>query len=129
MNKAPVYQTIDEYIAMQPEEHQANLGLIRKTIKEAVPEALETISYQMPSFKYHGMLCYFALFKDHYSLFVEPKIKNAFIKDLGSYTTTKSAIHFPFNREIPVYLIQEIVRFTAITNLEKAEAKKIKRKG
>lgn len=128
MKSSPNYKSIDEYIAFQQPEHQANLGLIRNTIKATVPDAQETISYQMPSFKYHGMLCYFAVFKNHYSLFVEPRIKDAFATELSSYSTTKSTIHFPFADEIPVGLIEEIVRFAAIRNLEKAEAKKMKRK-
>jgi uncharacterized protein YdhG (YjbR/CyaY superfamily) len=124
----PSYKTTDEYIAFQPEEHRANLDLIRNTIKTTVPEAHEVISYQMPAYKYHGMLCYFALFKDHYSLFVSPEIRLIFDKDLASYKTTKSAIHFPLNGPVPVKLIEEIVRFAAITNLEKAESKKLKKK-
>jgi uncharacterized protein YdhG (YjbR/CyaY superfamily) len=128
MHSAPIYKTIDEYILLQTGQHQDNLKMIRQTIKAAVPEALEVISYQMPSFKYFGMLCYFAVFKDHYSLFVSPAVRDAFSKDLVSYKTTKSAIHLPFNRPIPVKLIEEIIRFAAITNLGKAEAKKEKKK-
>jgi len=126
MIKDPVYNTIDEYIALQPAQHHANLELIRNTIKAIVPEAVEAISYQMPAFKYHGMLCYFAVFKDHYSLFVSPEIREAFSKDLLPYKTTKSAIHFPLDETVPVKLVEEIIRFTAITNLGKAESKKSK---
>ena len=128
MIKDPVYNTVDEYLALQPEQHQANLELIRNTVKTTVPEAVELISYQMPAFKYHGMLCYFAVFKDHYSLFVSPEIREAFSNMLLSYKTTKSAIHFQLNETVPVKLVEEIIRFTAITNLEKAEAKKSKSK-
>ena len=39
--------------------------MIRKTIKEAAPEAEEAISYQMPTFKYKGNLVYFAAYKNH----------------------------------------------------------------
>jgi len=120
----PRYNTVNEYIAMQLPDLKENLELIRNTIKSTAPEAQELISYQMPAFKYHGMLCFFAVFKDHYSLFVSPAIRQAFDHDLKLFKTTKSAIHFPLNAPIPVKLIAEIVRFAAITNLEKAEAKK-----
>ena len=122
--KNSIFTYVDEYISVQPEQHQANLRLIRIIVKSTVPEAAETISYQMPAFKYHGMLCYFAVFKDHYSLFVSPGIHSAFSAELKSFKTTKSAIHFSFNQPIPEKLIADIVRFAAITNLEKAEAKK-----
>jgi len=128
MLSSPPYKTIDEYVTLQPSEHQVNLALIRNTIRVTVPEAVEAISYQMPAFKYHGMLCYFAVFKDHYSLFVSPEVRQAFDKELKLYSTTKATIHFPFNKQIPVKLIEEIVRFAAVTNLEKAEAKKLKKK-
>jgi uncharacterized protein YdhG (YjbR/CyaY superfamily) len=128
MKSYPEYQTVKEYFALQPEEHRHNLELIRQTIKSTVPDALEAISYQMPAFKYHGILCYFAVFKDHYSLFVSPEIRTAFSNELKSFKTTKSAIHFPLNGPIPVELIEEIIRFAAIKNLEKAEAKASKHK-
>ena len=38
---------------------------IRKTIKTAAPKAEEVISYQMPGYKYHGMLVFFAAYKNH----------------------------------------------------------------
>jgi uncharacterized protein YdhG (YjbR/CyaY superfamily) len=128
MIPTPNYKTIDDYIFVQPEEHRANLELIRNTIKSTVPEAVEVISYQMPAFKYHGVLCYFAVFKDHYSLFVSPKTIEAFSGSLLSYKTTKGTIHFSFKEPVPFNLIEEIVRFVSITNLEKAGAKKSKPK-
>jgi uncharacterized protein YdhG (YjbR/CyaY superfamily) len=38
---------------------------LRKTIKAAAPKAEEVISYQMPGYKYFGMLVYFAAYKNH----------------------------------------------------------------
>lgn len=124
----PSYKTIDEYISLQPEQHRKNLEIIRQTIRNAVPEAEELLSYMMPAFKYHGMLCYYAVFKDHLSLFVAPKVKDAFTERLKSFSQTKSAIHFPFTGEIPVEIIKEIITYTALTNLEKAQAKKSAKK-
>jgi len=128
MKSDPPFNTVNVYIALQPEEHRANLELIRNTIKTTVPEAVEGISYQMPVYKYHGMLCYFAVFKDHYSLFVSPPVREAFTNVLKPYKTTKSAIHFPLNTPVPVSLVKEIITFAAITNLEKAAEKKPKGK-
>jgi uncharacterized protein YdhG (YjbR/CyaY superfamily) len=128
MQPSPSYKTVDEYIALQPEDRQFKLEIIRKTIKATVPEAVEGISYQMPYYKYHGMLSYFAVFKDHYSLFVSPAVHEAFSDVLKPYKTTKSAIHFPLDSEIPVKLIESILRFAAISNLRKAEAKKSERR-
>ena len=57
------FKSIDEYMAQQPDSNKTILQKIRQTIKEMVPEAEETISYQMPAFKYFGVLVYFAGFK------------------------------------------------------------------
>src|SRR5262245_19270298 len=57
-------QTIDAYIAAFPPHVQAILEQIRMTIREAAPDAEETISYQMPTFMLHGQyLVYFAAYK------------------------------------------------------------------
>ena len=54
------FKDIDEYIAIQTPKVQILLEQMRQTIKKAAPEAEELISYNMPAFKYHGMLVYFA---------------------------------------------------------------------
>ena len=61
--KAPI--TINEYISGFPINVQDILNKIRKTIHEAALEAEEAISYQMPAFKFKGILVYFAAFKKH----------------------------------------------------------------
>jgi hypothetical protein len=62
--------TVEDYLAAVPEEPRAVLEKLRKTIMAAAPEATETISYQMPTFKLRGrFLVSFAAFKDHCSLF------------------------------------------------------------
>ena len=59
------FKTIDEYIASFPEDVQTALQKLRRAIKEAAPEAEETISYQMPAFRLGGILVWFAAFKSH----------------------------------------------------------------
>ena len=59
------YKTIDEYIKTFPVDIQGILEKMKQTIREAAPEAIETISYQMPTFKLNGNLVYFAAFKNH----------------------------------------------------------------
>ncbi len=61
--KAPA--NIDDYIAAFPPEIQAILEKIRATIRKAAPDAVETISYQIPTFTLCGNLVHFAAFKNH----------------------------------------------------------------
>lgn len=118
-----IFKNIDEYIAGQPENLREDLELIRETIKRAAPDATETISYQMPGFKYHGVLVWFAVNKNHIGFYVRPQVKNLFAGQLEGFTTTKSAIHLPIGKPIPVELIYDIARHTAESNLQSAQLK------
>jgi uncharacterized protein YdhG (YjbR/CyaY superfamily) len=115
--------TINDYLANQDVSVRYSLEKLRHTIKKAVPEAEETISYQMPAFKYLGMLAYFAAFKNHYSLFVKPKVLQVFKDDLKQYELSKSAIRIPKGKPVPVQLVTKIIKFGAKENLDKAKAK------
>ena len=46
--------TIDDYLAPLPADVRSALEQLRRTIKAAAPETTESISYQMPTFKYGG---------------------------------------------------------------------------
>lgn len=101
--------TVDEYIANFSTEIQTILQSIRNTIKQAAPEAEECISYQMPAYKYHGMLVYFAAFKNHIGLYALPSGNTAFQKELSTYKTGKGSIQFPLDKPMPFDLITKIV--------------------
>lgn len=124
------FKTIDEYIDRQNDPAKTLLAQLRQIIKEAAPEAVEGISYKMPVFKYHGMLAYFAAFKNHYSLFITPGVMQTFNELLDGFSTTKSAIHFPFDQPVQEKLVTEIIRYAKSFNLQrealKATAKKKK---
>ena len=114
---------IESYFAAQPDNVRLILEKMRKTIKEAVPEATELISYQMPAFKFHGMLAWYAPFKNHYSLFV-PKVLADFKDELKQYQLSKGGIRFPLDHPVPVELVKKIVQYCAQVNLENEQLKK-----
>ncbi len=60
---------IDEYLENLNEKDKAALEKLRQIIKSAAPEAIETISYGMPAFRFHGMLVGFAAWKAHYGFY------------------------------------------------------------
>ena len=106
------YKNIDEYIAVFPDSVQLVLKKIRKIIQEAAPQASETISYQMPTYKLNGKnLVHFAGWKNHIGLYPTPSATNAFSEKLTKYKYAKGSIKFPLNETIPYSLIKEIVRF------------------
>lgn len=106
------FTTIDEYIKTCPEDVQSILEKIRQTIRNAAPEAVETISYGIPTFNLDGKyLVYFAAWKNHIALYPIPSGTEAFKKELSQYKGTKGSVHFPFDKPIPYDLVEKIVRF------------------
>lgn len=120
MKKQPIAKNIDEYISSQPEKVKAILEKLRQTIRKAAPEAEEVISYQMPAFKYHGMLVYFAAWKNHIGFYPVSSGIKAFNKELSAYEKSKGTIKFPIDKPIPYNLISKIVKFRVKENLAKA---------
>jgi uncharacterized protein YdhG (YjbR/CyaY superfamily) len=121
-------KNIDEYIATFPKEVQEILEKVRLTIRNAVPDAQEAISYQIPTFTLNGSsLIYFAGYKKHVGLYPAP-IENAEFKaKLSPYASGKATAKFPLDKPIPFDLIGKIVKFKAKENLKRAEAKRKKR--
>jgi len=102
--------SVNEYIQDAPAEVQHKLKLLRKTIKALVPTAEERISYGMPFYDYKGRLVYFANQSNFIGLYIPPPIIQDHEKELKKYITTKSAIHFPLNEDLPILLIESLVK-------------------
>lgn len=119
-----LFSSVDEYLALQPDDLRKKLQVLRQTILQAVPKAEEIISYQMPAYRYKGMLAYFGVAKRHYALYVSPENLNQFRHKLSGFSLTKSAIHFPLDMPVPVDLVKEILQNAFRKNIEKEELKK-----
>ena len=83
--KKSTFKSIDEYILQFPSEIQQILEKIRRVIKESAPNAVEKISYQMPTFYLHGNLVHFAAFKSHIGFYPDPSGIEAFKEELSKY--------------------------------------------
>jgi uncharacterized protein YdhG (YjbR/CyaY superfamily) len=110
------FNNIDEYIGIFSENIQTILKELRQTIKQVAPDAKEAISYQMPTFKLNGNLVHFAVCKNHIGFYPTPSAIVEFKQKLSKYETSKGAIKFPIDEEIPLELVKEIVRFRVIEN-------------
>lgn len=120
MNKSK-FETIDKYISSFPKSTQKILKSVRKTIKEVVPEAIEAISYGMPTFKLNGNLVHFAGYKSHIGFYPTPSGVEAFKKDLEKYKTSKGAIQFPLDKPMPLDLFKKIVKYRVKEMLKKSK--------
>jgi uncharacterized protein YdhG (YjbR/CyaY superfamily) len=111
--------TIDGYIAVQPEEVQPVLNKIRKTIKKAAPKAIEKMSWRMPTFWQDENLIHFAVFKKHIGIYPGAQSLVHFEQELSGYKTTKGAIQFPLDKPVNYNLIAEITKYrvSAVENL------------
>ena len=106
-------KTIDEYIALYPPDVQEILQKIRLTVRGAVPDAEETISYRMPAFRKKKILIYFAAFKNHVGLYPPVKGDTALLKAVAPYAGEKGNLRFPLDQPIPYELIERIVKLRA----------------
>lgn len=116
-------KTIDEYIAGCPADVQERLQKIRATIRKAAPKATEVISYQMPAFKQHGNLVYFAAAKKHIG-FYPPVSDVALKKEAAVYAGPKGNLKFPLDQPIPYALITKIVKVRVKEDAARATAKR-----
>ena len=125
MEKAKVApETVDQYIAAFPADVKKRMQQLRKTIKAAAPKAEEVISYQMPGYKYFGMLVYFAAYKNHIGFYPGAGGVLEFYKKLSSFKSAKGSVQFPHDRPIPYDVISKIVKFRVKQNEEKLSLKK-----
>ncbi|WP_238882849.1 DUF1801 domain-containing protein [Clostridium sp. YIM B02551] len=118
---------ISEYILKFPAEIQDILNALRKVIREAAPEADEKISYQMPTFVFHGNLVHFAAYKNHIGFYPTPSAISAFKAELSEYKGAKGSVQFPIEKPLPYELISRIVKFRVDENIIKVENKSKKK--
>jgi uncharacterized protein YdhG (YjbR/CyaY superfamily) len=128
MTRALQPKDIDSYIAQFPADVQAILKKVRTTIRRAAPDATETISYQMPAFRLHGVLVYFAGWKNHIGLYPPVTGDEALEQAVAPYAGEKGNLKFPLDRPIPYDLIERIVKLRVRQDMAKAAARRKPRK-
>ena len=117
-------RAVDAYIRSADRSAQKKLREVRKAIREVAPLAKERISYGMPYYDYRGRLAWFGLQSKHIGLYLRPPVIQQHLKELEGYVTTKSAVHLPLDREIPVSLVKRLVRARMIINEAEARARR-----
>jgi uncharacterized protein YdhG (YjbR/CyaY superfamily) len=105
------FSTVDEYIATFPADVQAILQQVRQTIRAAVPEPGEKISYQIPTITMDGQaLLYFSGWKQHISVYPIPDGDEALAAEIAPYRSGKGTLKFPLNKPIPYDLIARLAQ-------------------
>lgn len=120
---------IDSYIATFPGNVQTLLKKVRRTIRAAAPKATEVISYRIPAYRQHGMLVYFAGFKNHIGLYPPVRGNAALQKAAAKYAGPKGNLRFPYAEPLPLALITRIVRHKVKEDTARARVRKKKQPG
>ena len=114
------FTTIDDYISTFPMETQSILEKMRQVIQKAAPDAVETISYNIPTFDLNGKhLVFFAAWKQHISLYPTPAGDEAFQQEMAPYKRVKSTIQFPLDTPVPYDLVEKCVTLLVKEGIEK----------
>lgn len=110
------FTTVDEYISAMPPDFRKKLKEMRGLIQKAAPEAQETITYNMPAYKWQGVLVYFAACKNHIGFYPLPSAISAFKKEISVFESSKGAVQFPIDEPLPAALITKMVKFRVKEN-------------
>lgn len=107
--------SVDEYIAGYAPDMQKLLEALRQTIKSAVPQAEEVISYGIPTYQIKGKsFIHFGAAKKHIGLYPKPHpVSETLEKQMAAYAGTKGSLHLPLDKPLPVDLVTEIAQFRA----------------
>jgi uncharacterized protein YdhG (YjbR/CyaY superfamily) len=124
MEKMKTFKTIDAYIKSYPDDIQALLQSLRRTIQKSAGKATEAMVYGIPTFKLNGNLVHFGGFKRHIGFFPGRAGIEANLKEAAPYLTGKGTLRFPIDKPMPLALIRKIVRFRVKENLSKQPKKR-----
>ena len=119
---------VESYITGYPKDTQKLLKQLRAVVKKIVPDVQEGISYQMPGYKFHGMLLYFAAYRNHVGFYPGTGAILKFKKELSVYKGAKGSVQFPLDKRLPLKLVESIVEFKANENLVRMAVKLRKKK-
>jgi uncharacterized protein YdhG (YjbR/CyaY superfamily) len=105
--------TVDAYMAgLSPELRDVGEA-VRTTIKKALPEAAEVISYSIPTYRIGKRnVLYFAVWKKHVGVYPIIIGSDAFEAKVGPYRATKATVQLPL-KDLPHALLAEIARHQA----------------
>jgi len=116
--------SVDAYIATFPPDVQAILRKVRVTVVAAAPDAHEIISYRMPALRQHGVLVYYAAFKNHIGFYPPIKGDARLEQATARYAGEKGNLRFPLDEPIPYPLIARLTRLRARQDAAAAKAKR-----
>jgi uncharacterized protein YdhG (YjbR/CyaY superfamily) len=109
--KTKLPRDVEDYLSRVPTIQRKALEQLRRTIKSVVPDAVEVISYQMPTFKLNGrMLVSYAAFNEHCSFFPGAGPTEVHKDELKAFVTSKGTVRFTPEKPLSAALVKKLVR-------------------
>jgi uncharacterized protein YdhG (YjbR/CyaY superfamily) len=124
----PPAASVDDYLSKLPADQRAVLEDLRAQIHAAAPEAVEAISYGLPTFKLNGNLVHFGAAAKHCA-FYPGAVVEIFADRLTGFDTAKGTIRFQPDRPLPPELVADIVRHCVARDAEIAAQRKARKRG
>ena len=106
----PEFSSVDEYIAAQPDLTQARLRELRQIVHDTLPEAVETISYGMPTYRLSRGSIYFGAAKRHCALYGTAVDRGP--EELRAYAGAKGTLRLPLDEPVPAEAIRQLIEAT-----------------
>jgi uncharacterized protein YdhG (YjbR/CyaY superfamily) len=123
-SRTPAIASIDEYIEGFPGPVREILSELRTTIRRFAPQAVEKISYGIPTFYLNGNLVHFAAYEHHIGFYPTPGGIAHFRRELKRYKSAKGSVQFPLDEPLPLDLIAAIVEFRVDENSRKKKTRR-----
>ena len=103
---------IDAYLAKRPADQRDALQRLRTQLSRLLPDAEESISYGIPTFKLGGRaVVWYAGWKSHCTIY---PLTDSFLADhqdeLEGYERTKGSLHFTPDAPLPEPIVEALVR-------------------
>lgn len=116
--------SVDTYLSTFEGEILNRMKEVRALIFSILPEVDESVSYGMPAYKLNGKpLIYFAGYKNHFGLYATPNGHEAFKYEFAAFKQGKGSVQFPNNADLPIDLIEKVIRYRIAHVQESASQK------
>ena len=110
MTMKKIKNEIEEYINQYDKETVRRLLKIREKAFELLPDADEAIKYKMPTILWNGNVFHYAAFKNHIGIYPLPHVLEELKDDLKEYKQGKGSIQFQNDEELPMDVIEKIIK-------------------
>ena len=105
------FETVDAYIEAQPAQARAMLNELRAAVRAAAPGAVESIRYDIPSYKFDGRpMISFGAWKHHIGLYPVHALDEALERDVVPLRAAKSTLRLSLSAPFPAELVQRVMK-------------------